>query len=356
MGYHVAFEHVRRVRRYSLRRMPLPHVTADSVRRALDEFDNLGRKEFLAKHGFGTARRYVILRDGREYDSKAIVGAAHLYATGAPLASGDFRGGEATVVKLLRGLGFDVVPTTSPDWDWQEVVLACSLAHTNQWRELRAADPRVQELSILLRRLPIHPNTDRPENFRSPDAVSRKTTDLRTARAGYSGKPTRGGKADKIVLAQFEEDPEHMLAVAEAIREGLAAGDFDDVTEAKVDRPEDAEAEEGGLLMRLHARRERDPRLRAAKIEVAQRTGAGLGCEVCGFDFEATYGTRGSGYVECHHVVPLHVTGRRKLRLDDLVLICANCHRMIHRGTPWLRPEQLRDVLQRAGGAVSRTP
>jgi 5-methylcytosine-specific restriction protein A len=328
--------------------MPLPHVTVDSVGQALDEFDSLGRDKFLATHGFGTARRYVILRDGIRYDSKAIVGAAHLYATGTPLASAEFSGGEATVVKLLRELGFDVVPTTSPDWDWQEVVLACALVHTNQWRELRPGDARVQELSILLRKLPIHPEADRPENFRSPDSVSRKTTDLRTARAGYSGKSTRGGKTDKIVLAQFEQDAGHMLEVAEAIRQGLAEGYFDDVVEAKVDHPENAEAEEGGLLMRLHARRERDPKLRAAKIEAVQGTGAGLGCEVCGFDFEVMYGTRGSGYVECHHVVPLHVTGRRKVRLDDLVLICANCHRMIHRGAPWLRPEQLRTVVERS--------
>lgn len=36
-----------------------------------------------------------------------------------------------------------------------------------------------------------------------------------------------------------------------------------------------------------------------------------LACEACGFDFEATYGPRGAGYIECHHVVPLHEIAAR---------------------------------------------
>jgi 5-methylcytosine-specific restriction protein A len=45
---------------------------------------------------------------------------------------------------------------------------------------------------------------------------------------------------------------------------------------------------------------------------------------VCGFDFEATYGARGARYTECHHAVPLHVSGKKTTRLVDLVLLCAN--------------------------------
>jgi putative restriction endonuclease len=29
-------------------------------------------------------------------------------------------------------------------------------------------------------------------------------------------------------------------------------------------------------------------------------------------------------------------------RLEDLALLCANCHRMIHRASPWLSVEELR--------------
>jgi 5-methylcytosine-specific restriction protein A len=328
--------------------MTIGQVTADSVHQAMAEHDSLGRDAFLDRYGFRPAQVYELHHAGKVYDSKAIVGAAHGYATGAPLGSGEFSGGAATVARQLRALGYTVVSTRSPEWDWQEVVLACALVYADGWRELRTPDRRVHELSAVLRRMPIHPVDNRPENFRSPDAVSRKTSDLATAHPSYQGRRTRGGKADLRVIEQFIADPQHMLDVAAALRAGLDSGDFDLVTEARVTELKDAEAEEGGLLMRRHRTRERDPKLRDAKIAQALATGGGLACEVCGFDFAATYGERGAGYIESHHVVPLHVTGSRTVRLDDLALICSNCHRMIHRTARWLRPDELRAIVQDA--------
>lgn len=68
--------------------------------------------------------------------------------------------------------------------------------------------------------------------------------------------------------------------------------------------------------------------------------------EACGFDFEAMYGPRGAGYIECHHVVPLHEAGEGWNKLSDLALICANCHRMIHRRAPWPTPGDLRASIE----------
>lgn len=59
-----------------------------------------------------------------------------------------------------------------------------------------------------------------------------------------------------------------------------------------------------------------------------------LACEVCGFEFERTYGSHGDGYIECHHVVPLAFAGPSRTRLADLAVVCSNCHRMLHRGDP----------------------
>jgi 5-methylcytosine-specific restriction protein A len=99
------------------------------------------------------------------------------------------------------------------------------------------------------------------------------------------------------------------------------------------------------LRARRHFARERDRGLRAKKIEQRRKTHSSLACEVCGFDFEANYGEHGEGYTECHHVVPLHTSAERRTKLSDLILICANCHRMIHRKNPWLKPEQLRELV-----------
>jgi 5-methylcytosine-specific restriction protein A len=76
---------------------------------AVAEYDRLGRDRFLEKYGFGTARSYRLVVDGKTYDSKAIVGAAHGFLHGQePLAAADFSGGAATVGRLLGSLGFQV--------------------------------------------------------------------------------------------------------------------------------------------------------------------------------------------------------------------------------------------------------
>lgn len=73
------------------------------------EYDRLGQDRFLAKYGFGAAHSYWLVVDGKTYDSKAIVGAAHGYLPSRePLAAYDFSGGAATVGRLLSGLGFQV--------------------------------------------------------------------------------------------------------------------------------------------------------------------------------------------------------------------------------------------------------
>jgi 5-methylcytosine-specific restriction enzyme A len=66
-------------------------------------------------------------------------------------------------------------------------------------------------------------------------------------------------------------------------------------------------------------------------------------CEACEFDFELTYGERGRGFIEVHHGIPLHqLLPGAKTKLDDLHLLCANCHRMIHSRRPWLTLDELR--------------
>jgi hypothetical protein len=82
-------------------------ITVSAVNQAIDEFNQLKRKAFLKKYKFGPARGYLIEKDGRTYDSKAIAGAAHGYLPGQqPLTAKDFSGGEATVKKKLEELGF----------------------------------------------------------------------------------------------------------------------------------------------------------------------------------------------------------------------------------------------------------
>lgn len=94
-------------------------ATLDAIRRehvvkAIEEYDHLGSEEFLSRYGFRTARDYVLTYDGRTYDSKAIVGVAHGYATGQSLAYDELRGGKDGAAKVLWDLGFEVTESTRP--------------------------------------------------------------------------------------------------------------------------------------------------------------------------------------------------------------------------------------------------
>jgi len=51
----------------------------DAVKQAIAEFDELGREDFLRRYGFGRARRFYVGYNGKPYDSKAVLGAAHRF-------------------------------------------------------------------------------------------------------------------------------------------------------------------------------------------------------------------------------------------------------------------------------------
>jgi 5-methylcytosine-specific restriction endonuclease McrA len=116
-------------------------------------------------------------------------------------------------------------------------------------------------------------------------------------------------------------------------------------------------AYEGQPVVSQHVRRERSSRLRRRKIEAV---GGNPTCAACSFDFEATYGDRGRGFIECHHLIPVsEIDPATPTRLEDLALLCANCHRMIHASRPWISVDELREILvvePKKGPGASRAP
>ena len=73
-----------------------------------------------------------------------------------------------------------------------------------------------------------------------------------------------------------------------------------------------------------------------------------LPCEVCGFSFLARYGEHGADFIEAHHRVPVsELTEETENRVEDLAMVCANCHRMLHRGERSLSIPELKALLNR---------
>ncbi|HEX5593533.1 MAG TPA: HNH endonuclease [Solirubrobacterales bacterium] len=163
-------------------------------------------------------------------------------------------------------------------------------------------------------------------------------------------------KLEKAKVSAAEIKTEEAEAVLAALDQKTVAGEL--AAEPGESRPEDEEpapppvdpevddetgAQEGQPKLVQHLRRERSSSLRRKRVALA---GGRPRCEICGFDFEQAYGERGRGYIECHHKIPLpEIDPATPTRLEDLALVCANCHRMIHARRPWLEIEELAELL-----------
>jgi predicted HNH restriction endonuclease len=145
------------------------------------------------------------------------------------------------------------------------------------------------------------------------------------------------------IIASFEAPNDHTpfyrwvmhAPLAAAIR-GLGWFSAEDVGTHPPNAPLDSEsAIEGNQQRRLVIHRQRESSLRRAKLDAFRKEHDGrLFCEVpgCGFSFEIVYGELGSGFAEVHHLTPLgELSQPISTTLADLAVVCANCHRMIHR-------------------------
>ncbi len=202
---------------------------------------------------------------------------------------------------------------------------------------------QLDDLSATLRDIPIEQELARDPKFRGRDSVYLKLANFVSLdpNADITGM-TRGGAEDRRVWDEFADDPLRLERVASAIRRTLV------MSPPGIGLDDDAEdgAPEGRILARVHLSRERNRGLVARKKSQALAANGTLACAICEFDFAVTYGVRGDGFIECHHTTPLsEMKPDARTRLSDLALVCANCHRMIHRGSPWLSLSELRALI-----------
>lgn len=85
---------------------------------------------------------------------------------------------------------------------------------------------------------------------------------------------------------------------------------------------------EGKRTVYYTTKYERSSKNRGATIRIH-----GTKCMICGFDFEQKYGELGKGHIEVHHKKPLAILEQEVVvnPETDLICVCANCHRMLHR-------------------------
>lgn len=89
---------------------------------------------------------------------------------------------------------------------------------------------------------------------------------------------------------------------------------------------------EGRIAFSFHKHRERNQDLiKKAKFEGLKKYGC-LKCEICEFIFKDVYGDLGKDFIEAHHKIPVsELEPESKTKVEDLSLVCSNCHSMLHR-------------------------
>lgn len=109
--------------------------------------------------------------------------------------------------------------------------------------------------------------------------------------------------------------------------------------------------------IKKHRKREDAKIVRLAK-EQRLKTDPLLRCEVCNFSFKEAYGHLGYKFIEGHHQYKqvCEIAKGDETNIDDIALVCSNCHSMIHRGKRvngkrvFLTIEELRDLIFKQKG------
>ncbi|MGM9534857.1 MAG: HNH endonuclease [Intestinibacter sp.] len=123
--------------------------------------------------------------------------------------------------------------------------------------------------------------------------------------------------------------------------------DLDLLNDYEINPLETIETEHGveGKKVRIYTTKyERDPVNRKEAIKIH-----GTRCMVCDFDFEEVYGELGKDFIEVHHTKPLFSL-EHEVEVnpeEDLVCLCSNCHRMIHRRRDKIMSvEELKELIE----------
>lgn len=230
----------------------------------------------------------------------------------------------------------------NPKWSRDELILALDLYFKLPSSKISSTNEEVIKLSEILNQIPSG-FKHKDDTFRNPNGVSMKLNNFKRLDPESKGSGlVRGGKLEEVIWNEFSTNKSLLSEIANSIKKALCQQNIHSWTEHE----EEESFPEGKLLFRLHKYRERNSNIVKELKKKAMEKNE-LRCSVCGFDFYRTYGELGKGFIECHHTVPIskYQFDGSKTKMSDLILVCSNCHRMLHRKRPWLTVKELRQIL-----------
>lgn len=213
----------------------------------------------------------------------------------------------------------------NPKWSRDETILALDLYFECGGNVPSGKDVRVQRLSRLIQSLPYHGTAQRKDSFRNPDGVAFKLQNLRQVATGKGlGNVSQ---MDRQIWSEFGSQPDKVKDIAGLIRAGILVADS---LRESVDESGEQEFFEERVVTELHKRRERDHKLRERLLSSRRKIGR-LACDMCCAQSQTGDPMLEDATFEAHHLLPLSMAAGRTTRLADVALLCANCHRLLHR-------------------------
>jgi 5-methylcytosine-specific restriction protein A len=231
----------------------------------------------------------------------------------------------------------------NPDWTRDETILALALYFECGETVPSRSDPRLGRLSAVLRSLPYHADAARKETFRNIDGVGFKLHNLRSVATGKGLSNT--SKIDREIWVSFGSRPERVRELADLI---AASVKMEAAEPANLVIDDTEEFFEGRVLTLVHKRRERHPGIRKALLDSRLKVG-NFTCDLCFAGAAVLDAALVDAQFEAHHLLPLAAAVERRTQLRDMALVCANCHRLIHRAIVhykrWLGLDECRVLL-----------
>lgn len=296
---------------------------------------------YIDEHGVPLKRestKYDLSFNNKLYPPKYVISRANVYANGEELHVSEFSGGDETN-SILEQLGFEVIPTSE---------------------KIPSLEPKVRA-----REYENYPQIIRDRIVFEYLFHSRTHRWLDEHIIGLNSNESRGYQAMGVLhyigLRDKHKGIFKGMLISEAIEQlrrtdgsnfSLVISSLERTAgnNSKNDNNDMGQGgdqfEEGKENLRLHKIRERDPQLiKEAKKRFKKKYGL-LFCEVCGINFEKLYGERGKDFIEGHHKKPVHeMKEGDTTKVEDIGMLCSNCHRMIHRH-PMISMEELKKSLK----------
>jgi len=158
-----------------------------------------------------------------------------------------------------------------------------------------------------------------------------KAMALEAARVNHNKKIKLSKVADPYLKEQFKPilraDVEISATISSTLKPASKSYDKDEIIK------NDPFAFEGDRKLELHKSIERDRKLRNLKVSTFFEENKKLFCELCHFNFLETYPFLSTDIIEVHHIVPLGTLSKgTEVTIEDLMLLCSNCHFAVHQG------------------------